>query len=46
MYGGIAVAALIVGIIFYLTFRHLDRTEEKDNAIGIGARACVAPTYF
>lgn len=39
LYGSFAVVSWIIGTIFFLTFRNLDRAEHELNAIGKGARA-------
>jgi len=39
LYGSFAVVSWIIGTIFFLTFRKLDRAEHELNAIGKGERA-------
>ncbi|KAH6905975.1 peptide transporter PTR2B [Coprinopsis sp. MPI-PUGE-AT-0042] len=39
LYGSFAIVAWIIGTIFFITFRHLDKREHQMNAIGRGDRA-------
>ncbi|KAG2014148.1 peptide transporter PTR2B [Coprinopsis cinerea AmutBmut pab1-1] len=39
LYGSFAIVAWVIGIIFYITFRKVDKMEHKLNAIGKGERA-------
>lgn len=38
MYGGIGVATFLAGVAFFMTFRNLDRDEDKLNTIGTQGR--------
>ncbi|TRM63651.1 POT family-domain-containing protein [Schizophyllum amplum] len=38
LFGSFAVVALVVGILFYFGFRHLDKEEQHLNVVGLGER--------